>query len=166
MSDRLITDIWKAWKKGTLKPQNQRQTLILQLWEAFLDKHPADFDDMVHTVPDSLTRLYQLAGKAPDVVRQCMREPGHDGPCNGMPCETALERMKELPYKNLPMLKRMWVNQPGIHQTLHKHHGRNVLADLRDPQDIRIYFVEGPTISSQALLSWLSEGWTEGEKKA
>jgi hypothetical protein len=58
-----VTAIFTAWMDGKLAPQNERQTLILQLWHAFLKDQPADFDNMVRIIPNHLDALYKLASE-------------------------------------------------------------------------------------------------------
>lgn len=54
-----ICEIWTRLHRNR-EGLNQRQNLILDLWTAFLDEHPADFDIMVNKVPDMLTELWYI----------------------------------------------------------------------------------------------------------
>lgn len=63
----------------------------------------------------------------------------------------------------------MWINQPSTLQDDHEHHGRNVLAhferDTRMGPLYRVYWLDGPVISSEMLKLSLSEGWNTHAKR-
>lgn len=84
-----------AKRKGQPLPKlNERQSALLDAWEAFLGEHPSVYEDMVHTIPNKLSELFKLAEKeaaAPQVKKtycsDCMEEttgkPNHM--CSGPP---------------------------------------------------------------------------------
>ena len=61
------------------------------------------------------------------------------------------------------MIKRMWVNQPSIHQGYNNLHGTNVLADWHGylPDLITIWFLSGPVVCQQISRHALSNGWVK-----
>lgn len=59
-------------------------------------------------------------------------------------------------------LERVWINQPATTQPLHHMHG---VEGLYDPNDKRLYFTEGNTISMQMPDTLaLSKGWPSHNK--
>jgi hypothetical protein len=44
----------------------------------------------------------EVLATSPSPVQECSREKGHDGPCNGLPCATALMKTAPKPFKQLP----------------------------------------------------------------
>jgi hypothetical protein len=64
-------------------------------------------------------------------------------------------------------MKRMWVDQPSIHQLLHHFHGINVLAtpELDDPDFMRVYFLRGDIVSMRIPHRCLSDGWLKEKEQ-
>jgi hypothetical protein len=56
-------------------------------------------------------------------------------------------------------MKRMWINQPSTWQAQHALHGKNVLALVDDTDFYRVYFTEGPIVSTVISKLCLSNGW-------
>ena len=57
-------------------------------------------------------------------------------------------------------IKRGWINQPSTLQELHSEHGKNVLAVLDGQKIVRVFFLEGKTISMQVPYKILAlDGW-------
>lgn len=56
-------------------------------------------------------------------------------------------------------LKRMWINQPSSLQKHHVLHGTRVLAIRETSVVYRVWFLDGPIISSQVPALALSAGW-------
>lgn len=56
-------------------------------------------------------------------------------------------------------MKRMWINQPSIHQTYHELHGRHVLAEPYTEYYCVVYFLSGDIISQVMPREVLSSGW-------
>ena len=55
-----ITIIWKQWLNGQYaQPLNKRQIGILNLWTAFIEEQPDDFD--LVEIPDLLGELWDSA---------------------------------------------------------------------------------------------------------
>jgi hypothetical protein len=59
-TSRDICFLYTTWKKGKYQP-NKRKVAILQLWEAFMDEHPVDFDNLVINVPNLMAELWEIA---------------------------------------------------------------------------------------------------------
>jgi len=60
-------------------------------------------------------------------------------------------------------LERMWINQPSTLQSLHEHHGMNVLACKIAEDLCIIYPVKGDVISMEVPCLCLSKGWIDDE---
>ena len=68
-------------------------------------------------------------------------------------------KMSTLDHNNTAM-KRMWVNQPSTLQPYHKFDRMRVLVPENTvPGAVRVYFTEGPIISTMMNPMALSGGW-------
>lgn len=56
-------------------------------------------------------------------------------------------------------LRRMWIDQPSLIQSLHHLHGTNVLAYEIRENIYRVYFLTGDIIDMEVMSICLSEGW-------
>ena len=61
---------------------------------------------------------------------------------------------------------RMWINQPSTSQPLHHLHGIKVLATPESNDfGVRVYFLDGDTVSMNVSANVLSDGWNGVDAK-